>query len=787
MDMKQSEWREFSDLPGLSSGEAAARAAEGKSNRYQGVRTPSVGRIVVRNVFSLFHLLMAGLATAVFLAGSPRNALFLGVIVSNAAIGIFQELRAKRAADRLNLLSARRVAVIRDGGEKQIVPEEIVLGDLLLCRTGDQLPVDARVVRGEAEVNESFLTGESEPVEKAAGDALLSGSFLTAGRCAAEVTAVNAGVYAARITDRAKKIKRPTSEIRRSLNLILKIGMVLIPFLGGGLFLKQILAGQTAGDAVVAAVASMLGMIPSGLILLSTVVYAAGVTRLARRKVTVSEHNAIETLARVDVLCLDKTGTVTEGSMRVAGVFPIGRSREEAEELLRRFAALSPDSNGTAEALRRAFPGERENGGRTIPFSSRHRFSAVSDGEGALFLGAPETVLRKQAEACGERLSSLHEEGMRVVALALGKELPERAEIPEGLEPAALIALEDPVRETAEETFRAFREAGVEIKLISGDDAKTAEAVAKKAGIPVKGSVDMTGIESFDAEFVGNNTVFGRVTPEKKCEILQKLRQKHVTAMVGDGVNDVLALHEADVGAAMASGSSAARNKAELILLDSDPKALLDAVEEGRRAIRSVERTSTLYLAKTIYTLLLTVLVLFFSDTYPFQPIHMTLIGAVTIGIPSVFLGLERNEGPVRGRFLANVMRTTLPAALLSLAAMSAGHFGGKLLGLSPGEISTMTTAAAVIAGLTVVWGLARPFTCRHALLLAALAAIFLGAAFLFPGFFLLAPLPSSAVLLLAAVGVCSVICHPLLCRLFRRLLPVEKKRSRNDKKARPV
>ena len=772
--MKRKEWHEFSDLRGLSSGEAAARAAEGKCNRYRGVRTPSVGRIIARNVFSLFHFLMAGLAAVVFLAGSPRNALFLGVVVSNAAIGIFQELRAKRATDKLNLLSARSAVVKRDGEDMEVEPGEIVLGDLLLLQSGDQIPVDARIVRGEAEANEAFLTGESEPVEKTVGDELLSGSFLTAGRCAAEVTAVNAEAYAARITDRAKRVKRPTSEIRRSLNLILKAGMIVIPLLGGGLFLKQVLSGQTTQDAAVAAVASMLGMIPSGLILLSTVVYAAGVTRLARRRITVSEHNAIETLARVDVLCLDKTGTVTEGNMRVAGILPIGRKREEAEELIRRFAWLTPDANGTAEALRSAFPGEKQAVVRSIPFSSRLRFSAVSLGEGALFLGAPETVMGASAERYRERLAAWHDEGMRVVALARGEDLPQTAGMPADTEPVALIALEDPVRETAEETFRAFREAGVEIKLISGDDAKTVEAVAAKAGIPVRGSADMSATEGVDADFAEGNTVFGRVTPERKCEIVQRLRERHTVAMVGDGVNDVLALHEADVGAAMASGSGAARNKAELVLLDSDPKALLDAVEEGRRAIRSIERTSTLYLSKTVYTLLLTLLMLLFSDTYPFQPIHMTLIGAVTIGIPSVFLGLEKNEGPVRGRFLTNVLRSTLPAALLSLAAMSAGHFGGRLLDLTPEEVSTLTAAAAVIAGLTVVWGLARPFTIRYVLLLSALAAVFLGAALLFPQFFLLSPLPPGAYLLLTASGVCGVFLYLLLCRLFRRLLPDE-------------
>ena len=758
------------------------RTSDGKSNRYRGVRTPSVGRIVARNVFSLFHLLIAALAVVVFLAGSPRNALFLGVIVSNAAIGIYQELRAKHATDKLNLLTDRHVTVRRGGKDLKIEPGEIVLGDLLLCSTGDQLPVDARIVRGEAEVNEAFLTGESEPVEKAQGDQLLSGSFLTAGRCAAEVTAVNADAYAARITDRAKKIKRPTSEIRRSLNWILRIGMAVIPFLGGGLYLKQILAGQTAQEAAVASVASMLGMIPSGLILLSTVVYAAGVTRLARRRVTVSEHNAIETLARVDVLCLDKTGTVTEGNMRVAALFPIGRSREEAEDLVRLFACLTPDSNGTAEALRRAYPGDMQSGGKTIPFSSRYRFSAVSHEGEALFLGAPETVFGGKSKAYGDVLAAWHTEGMRVVALAKGKEFPVNAVIPEDLEPAALIALEDPVRETAEETFRAFRNAGVEIKLISGDDADTAEAVAKKAGIPVRGSADMTEIGEFDAGFCEGNTVFGRVTPEKKCEILQKLREKHTVAMVGDGVNDVLALHEADVAAAMASGSGAARNKAELVLLDNDPKALLGAVEEGRRAICSIEKTSTLYLAKTAYTFLLTVLMLLFSASYPFQPIHMTLIGAVTIGIPSVFLGLENNDGPFRGRFLPAVLQRALPAALLTLLSLAAAIFGGRALSLSEGRISTIAVYAAVIAGLIVVYYTAEPMKWRHGILIAGLAGFFLGAVLLFPDFFLLEVPGFPEILLPLMAGIAGFFLYPVLRKAAEWILS-RALRGREEKK----
>ena len=763
--MKNHDWQAFSDLPGLSAGEAAARAAAGQNNRYRGVETPGVGKIVARNLFSLFHFLIAVLAVIVFLAGSPKNALFLGVIVSNAAIGIFQELRAKRATDRLNLLHEKRATVLRDGEARGIGREEIVLGDILLLSAGDQIPVDARVARGRVEVNESFLTGESEPVEKEEGDALLSGSFLTAGRCAAEVTAVNADAYAARITDRAKKIKRPVSEIRRALNLILKVGMIVIPVLGGGLFLKQILSGTAAREAAVGTVAAMLGMIPSGLVLLSTVVYAAGVTRLSRKGVTVSEHNAIETLARVDVLCLDKTGTVTEGRMRLASLLPIGRSREEAERLAGRFAALTPDRNGTAEALRAAFPGKEETARRAIPFSSRARFSAVWDGKEAIFLGSPETVLGEKAGEFAGILAARRGEGMRVVALALGKAEPGPEAIPGELEPAALIALEDPVRKTAEETFRAFRDAGVEIKLISGDDPATVEAVAKKAGIPVKGAADMTLAGEISEKTAEDNTVFGRVTPEKKCEILKKLRKKHVVAMVGDGVNDVLALHEADVGAAMAAGSEAARNKAELVLLDSDPKALLSAVEEGRRAIRSIERTSTLYLSKTGYTFFLTLLMLLFSDTYPFQPIHMTLIGAITIGIPSVIVGLEKNEGPVRGKFLGNVLKSAIPAALLTVLSLAAAFFGGRAFSLSEQTASTLAVYAAVSAGLVVVARLKRPADLRHGLLVGGLLALFLAAALLFPGFFMMERLSGLLWLLPAGIAAAGFLLYPLLCR----------------------
>jgi len=765
---------------GLSAEEVRERIRAGRVNKASQKGSLTAAGIIRHNILNLFNLINIALAVLVLLCGSPKNALFMGVVFSNALIGSFQELRAKRMTDRLTLLSGGKVRLIRDGEEILTDREEMVEDDVFLPEAGDQIPVDGVVLEGSGQVNESLLTGESDPVEKNPGDSLLSGSFLISGRLTVRASAVGNASYAARMTAEAKKYKKPVSQISRTLNIIICTAMGVIPILGGFLFWKQLREGIDLSDAVIHTVASVIGMIPSGLVLLSTGVLCIGAVRLGKKNALVREYACIETLARVDTVCMDKTGTLTKGKMEA--LEPIvfeGVSKERAVRAITAFVTASNDRNPTVLCLRETFPLTFSIPAieKRVDFSSQLRYSAVRFAEEkgnlprTLLLGAAERLCPDLAGMMKDCLEACYCRGERVVVLAESDEdLPSEG-LPV-LTPLAFFPLKDTLRSEVGELLKELRQNGVEIKLISGDAPETVEAIAAEAKLESKGLIDLSELpEGKEEEIAEAYSVFGRVSPEQKCRLIKALKKNHTVAMVGDGVNDVPALHQADVSVAMAGGSRAASDVSKIVLLDGDFTAMREVIYEGRRAVNNVERTATLYLGKTFYTMLLTLILIFAPGKYPFQPIQLTLISMFTIGLPSVVLGLEKNRELIKGRFLPDVLRTALPASLILLGSILAGMLcGGRLL-QDPVQASTLTVMAAANAGLTVLVYTARPWGKRHALLVAGMALGLYGCTLLLYDFLSLAALPWYAVLFLCVLAAAGLLLYPILEKAAKKLL----------------
>ena len=729
-------------LEGLTSGEARRRAEAGMDNRAAAEAGKSPLQIVAGNVFTLFNLLNLLLAAALFSIRSYRNMLFLGVVIVNTGIGIVQELRARRTIRRLKVLHAPTACVIRDGKETTILSEEIVRGDLTVLRAGDQIPADGVVRMGNAAVNESLLTGESDDVPKREGDTLLSGSYLKEGRVVAQMTRTGADSYANRLTAEARKVKRPVSMLLRDVRRIIRADSILVVPLGLLQFWKLYgLLRRPLETAVSGAVAAMLGMIPEGLVLLTSVALTVGVIRLARRQTLVQELYGIETLARTDTLCLDKTGTLTTGEMEAADCFsPIGEAalREELSMFLGAF-----ESRGaTLQALGRwAEPGEAQ-ADQILPFSSERKLSAARFGPRTLILGAPERVLREIPEEAAAWQREMSEKGLRVLALACAEDAWEK-ELPENRALLGLVALRDRVRPNAAETIRYFTRQGVTLKIISGDNPQTVSAVARQVGFPDADRwTDVTGLTEEElAERCEECAVFGRVTPAQKKALIRALQKKgHTVAMTGDGVNDIPALKVADCSIAMPGGADAAKHAAQLTLLDADFGAMPAIVDEGRRVVNNVTRTATLFLMKTLYSLGLALVLLALPAGYPFQPIQMSLISSCTIGIPSFFLALEPNHDPIRGGFLRRVLTQALPGAVaVVICAATAMHL--EHLGWDHGACSTIATLSTGAIGLMELALVCFPFSKLRAAVLACMTAAFAASSLVAGKIFFLVPL----------------------------------------------
>ena len=714
-------------MTGLTNEQVQERIAEGKVNVNENPNTRTYKQIILENTLTFFNFLNIALLVLVLFVRSYKNSMFMGIILINTVIGIIQEIRAKKTIDKLAILTESKTVVLREGKKWSISTEKLVLDDLIFLKTGDQVPADVKVLEGTVEVNESLLTGESDNLSKSQGDELFSGSFVTSGEACCQVIHVGKDNYASQITSEAKEFKRHNSELRNSLNAILKVISIIIVPLGAMLFYKQyMIVGDTLKDSVVNMVAAVLGMIPEGLVLLTSVALTLGSMVLATKKTLVQELYCIETLARVDTLCLDKTGTITEGTMKVEDVQLYDTAQTtvvqhtakfdpETGEPVQNVSALKPevtvsaekengqiqetvnsetvsqeerqklqeidhimgnmmsvlhDQNATADALRKRFPSRNDlKLIHAIPFSSDRKYSgAVFEGRGTYLMGAAQFLFPEGNEELLEHCSSYAQEGYRILVLAHSEQETKGTERPTGLEPLGLFLITDVIREEAPDTLAFFDSQGVDLKVISGDDPVTVSAIAKKAGLKnANHYIDATTIKTSEEmqRAVAECSVFGRVTPQQKKQMVQALQsQKHTVAMTGDGVNDVLALKEADCSIAMAAGSDAAKNIANVVLLDSNFGAMPHIVNQGRRVVNNIRSAASMFLIKTIVSVLLSLITIFFGDAYPFEPIQMSLISACAVGIPTFLLTQENNYNKIDHTFLRHVFMNAFPAAV---------------------------------------------------------------------------------------------------------------------------
>ena len=766
---------------GLSSAQAQERVDAGWANLPIDPPGKTVGQIVRSNVFTYFNMLFFFLAACVLAVGSWQNVMFMGVVLANIAIGIVQELRSKRTLDKLTLLTAPQGAVIRDGRRRKIPTSEMVRDDIVEFSAGDQIFADAVVVAGECSANEALITGEADEIKKKPGDELLSGSFVVSGQCRARLTRVGADSFANRLTLEAKAAKPPQqSEMMRSLTrLVQVIGIAIIP-LGILMAVKEIAwLGRSVTDGVVATVASLIGMIPEGLYLLTSMALAAGVVRLAQKRTLVHDMGCIETLARVDVLCVDKTGTVTENKMTVEDVVPLCPERFEESDIrliMADYVAAMRADNDTMAALRRYFTGEvKQPAVKAVPFTSAKKFGGVSFHEDETYLlGAPDVLLGERGGKYAKQIDAYSAKGCRVLLLGLydGDVEDERPEA--GLMPIALILLSNKIREEAPETFKYFAAQGVAIKVISGDNALAVSEVAKRAGIRgAENYVDARTLETDEdiAEAVERYTVFGRVTPDQKRRFVRALKAAgHTVAMTGDGVNDVLALKEADCSVAMASGSDAACQVSHIVLLESNFAAMPSVVAEGRRVINNIERSASLFLVKNIFSFILAVITLVFTLPYPVTSAQMSLVSALTIGIPGFILAMEPNSARIKGKFLPNVVGRALPGGLTDLFLVLGAILFCLVFELPEDMMGTICTVILCVVGLMVVHRTCKPYDLLRRAMMVALVVGFGICVLVLPELFTISKLDLPAGMILGVFVLLSWPALALLCRAQEKL-----------------
>ena len=749
----------FTDPAGLTDAQAEQLRLEGAGNRINDPDRKSLPRILREHTFTLFNGLNFSLALCLLLVGSYRNMLFLFIIVANILIGALQEYRAMKTISRLKLLNTPAVHALRGGQEVTLSPEETVKGDLVVLRGGDQVVADAFVVEGNGNAMESLLTGESKAVPKQVNSWLYSGSYITEGRLTAQLVYVGDESYAGRLTAEARKEARPASRLITELKRLIRFdSMILVP-LGLLLFLKQVLLARIpVADAVPTSVAAMIGMIPEGLILLTSVAMAVGVIKLGRRNTLVQELSGIETLARADVLCLDKTGTLTTGTMELETVEGVDCTREETEAALSRYLGVFDDNSSTLNALKAKITPGTEKPRAILPFSSQRKKSAVTFYDGTtLILGAPDFVLAdRYPEEVKVRVNAYAADGKRVLVLAEAQGLVTAEVAPPVSRICGLCVLTDQLRPNVDKTLAYFRDQDVDIRVISGDSPLTVSRIARRAGLEGWDRyVDASSLQTEEAleDACDRYTVFGRVTPDQKKSLVLALQKKgHNVAMTGDGVNDIPALKAADCSIAMASGADAAKNAAQLTLLTSDFSAMPEIVLEGRRVINNITRSASLFLTKTIFSFLLSILMLVLTDAYPFQPIHLTLISSLMIGIPGFVLALEPSSERIQGSFLRTVLFRALPggisAAICASVAMYMSRKGWPL---------DMCSTLAVLSVGTVCWFVllrtCLPFNRIRLALLLAVAAAFGLSFLLLDKIFFLSALTTPALTLYAALA----------------------------------
>ena len=717
---------------GLSAEQVKRRFAQGENNYKVESSTLSVPEIVRSNVCTYFNLVFAVIAVLLAIVGAWSDMLFLPIIVANTCIGIIQEVHSKKVLDKLSILNAPHAVVIRDGKRQEIPADQLVLDDIVEFSAGSQIPADAKVVSGELQVNESLITGESDEIEKREGDSLLSGSFVVSGKACARLEKVGKDSYISKLTLQATKSKKgEQSEMIRSLNyLIMVMGIIIIP-IGIALFVQSFIYNEgTFHDSITGMVAAIIGMIPEGLYLLTSVALAVSSVRLAQKKVLIHDMKCIETLARVNVLCVDKTGTITEPGMHVYDFSVLdGADQLEISQLLADFVAAQEKDNATMEALKAHFSnGSGMRAREVYSFSSETKYSGAVMNDGKSYvIGAPEFVLRGQFAQYQEQIATYSSKGYRVLVFAQYEGTLDRKPLTEPVLPLCFVMLANPIRKGAKETFTYFAENDVDIKVISGDNPLTVSVIAAEAGIVgAERFVDASTLKEKEDYYraVEEYTVFGRVTPSQKRMLVQALKEhKKTVAMTGDGVNDVLALKDADCSVAMAFGSEAASNVAQLVLLDSDFSRMPSVVAEGRRVVNNIERTAALYIVKNIFSMLLAIFSVILMLDYPLEPSQVSLISMFTIGIPSFVLALEPNKELIRGHFLTNVLVRALPAGLTDFIVVSGLVIFCREFQVDLDCLSTSCTILVAIVGFMILHRIARPMNTGHIVMLVGVIA----------------------------------------------------------------
>lgn len=707
-------------IMGLNENEVAARKNAGLVNKAEISTDKSVKEIIRSNTLTYFNLIFFIIAVLLCVVGSFRNLTFLPVVIGNSLIGIFQEIRAKKTLEKMSILNSPHAVAIRSGIQVKISTEELVKDDVVVFSAGDQICADAVVISGNIKVNEALLTGESDEIEKVGGSSLMSGSFVVSGQCCARLVNVGEEAYIYKLTKEAKEMgSGEQSEMVKSINQIVKwMGIAIIP-IGLILFYQSYwINHETFKTGIVSTVAAITGMIPEGLYMLTTIALALGTIRLAQQKVLLHDMKSIEALARVDVLCVDKTGTITEPNMTVDNVYCLNNgliTPEELKGLFVDYATAAVDNNATMLAIKDYAAVLNTNGmynKRTAvsvqPFSSTDKFSTITFRDGTFILGAPEFVMKDNFESVAGEITPFAEKGYRVLLLA------KKAD--SGMtEPLGFVVLSNPIRKGAVKTFQYFNEQNVAIKVISGDSPKTVSEVAKQAGIANSDKyIDASLLDTDEKikQAAVQYTVFGRVTPKQKQKLVQALQEAgHTVAMTGDGVNDILAMKDADCSVAMASGSEAASQAAQVVLMDSDFSKMPDVVFEGRRVVNNIQRSSSLFLVKNIFSLLLSVFSAVFLITYPLEPSQISLIGMFTIGIPGFLLALEPNKNRIQGHFLKNVLLKALPAGLADVLAVGALVVCGNVFSLPKEDIATASTMLLCVIGFMILINISKPFT----------------------------------------------------------------------------
>lgn len=717
-------------------------------------------QIVLQNIFTYFNLIFIVLAVLLCLVSSYKNLTFLPVILANTGIAIYQEIRSKKILDNLSVLNAAKVTVVRNGVANKIDMEELVLDDVILLETGQQIPADGYVLDGKLQVNEALLTGEADEILKEVDDYLMSGSFVVSGKAYVRLDKVGYDSYISQLTAKAKKMGGgEQSEMIASLNKLIKwIGIIIIP-IGITLFSQSyFFNGNTIKESVVAMEAALIGMIPEGLYLLTTIALAMSAARLAKQRVLLHDMKSIETLARVNVLCVDKTGTITENQMSVQKLVIAKNEQAEQQatriqELISDYAKAMANDNATMQAIKTYFNKPTDQEPLSIlPFSSVQKFSSVTFADGVYVLGAPEMVLRERFETVKNEFSQYADQGYRVLVFGSYQGILSEALLEAEVIPLAYLLIANPIRKEAPDTFAYFKEQGVAIKVISGDNPQTVSTVALQAGIANADQyIDVSQLAEEDyLSAVEKYTVFGRVKPEQKMQFVQLLKQKNTVAMTGDGVNDILAMKEADCSIAMASGNEATIQAAQVALLDSDFSRMPEIVAEGRRVVNNIERSASLFLVKNIFSFLLSVFSVLFALTYPLEPSQITLISLFTIGLPSFLLALEENKNRIEGKFIVNVLEKAIPGGLTDMTVVGTLVVGGVILHLNKTDVSTASTMLLTAVGFLVLYKICHPLNqFRGRIILFCAAGILFSVVFLHKLFSISAISPVSILLLL--------------------------------------